>query len=85
MIALVTLMACGAGEPSHNEFTIGMTRSEILGKFGKPQQTQTLTKKGEPIWGPIEDYWPEVPMGATVEIWSYNSRMIAEGKSGTSE
>ncbi len=83
IIVLVSLMACGAGEPSHNEFTIGMTRSEILNKFGKPQQT--LTKTGEPIWGPIEDYWREVPMGATVAIWSYDSRMIAEGRSGTSE
>jgi len=85
LIALVTLMACGPHEPSHSEFKTGMTRSEILSKFGKPQQTQTLTKTGEPIWGPIEDYWPRVPIGATVEIWSYDSHMIPEHDGDTSE
>lgn len=71
----VILMACEPGVPSHRDFLIGMTRAEILDKFGEPTQTQTLIKTGEPIWGPIEEYWPQVPAGATVEIWSYDSRI----------
>lgn len=85
LIALLTLIACGSREPNHNEFTIGMSRSEILDKFGEPQQTQTLMKSAEPIWGSIEDYWTQVPMGATVEIWSYDSRMIIRDNGSTSE
>ena len=84
-IALLALIACGPRAPNHSEFAIGMSRSEILDKFGEPQQTQTLTKTSEPIWGPIEDYWSQVPMGATVEIWAYESRMITREKGGTSE
>ena len=71
--------------PNHNEFAIGMSRPEILDTFGEPQQTQTLKKTSEPIWGPIEEYWSQVPMGATVEIWSYHSRMITEGSGVASE
>ena len=85
LIALLALIACGPREPSHSEFTIGMSRSELRDKFGEPQQTQTLTKTSEPIWGPIEDYWSQVPLGATVEIWSYDSRMINKGSGSTSE
>jgi len=79
LIALITLVACGPTEPDHSEFAIGMSRPEIREKFGQPQQTQTLTKTTEPVWGPIEAYWSQVPMGATVEIWSYDSRMITNG------
>lgn len=85
LIVLVTLIACGPRAPSHSEFAIGVSRSEILNKFGEPQQTQTLKKTSEPIWGPIEDYWSRVPMGASVEIWSYDSRMITREKGSTSE
>jgi hypothetical protein len=85
LIALVALIACGAREPDHSEFAIGMTRSAIRDKFGEPQQTQKLTKTREAIWGPIEDYWSQVPIGATVEIWSYDSRMIDKGNGSTSE
>ena len=85
LIALVALTACLPGKPNHSEFAIGMSRSAILKKFGPPQQTQTLKKTGEPIWGPIEEYWSQVPMGATVEIWSYHSRMITEGSGVASE
>ena len=85
LISLVTLIACGPHVPNHSEFAIGMSQSEILDKFGEPQQTQTLTKSGEPIWGAIEEYWSQVPMNATVEIWSYNSDMITKQNGGTSE
>jgi len=85
LLASVILMACEPSPPSHSEFTIGMTRSEILSKFGKPQQTQTMRKTTQPIWGPIEDYWPKVATGATIEIWSYDSRMTTTDDGNTSK
>ncbi len=57
----------------HAEFRIGMHRSELLARFGPPDSRQTLLKTSAPIWGPIEDFWPRVPDGARVEIWSYAS------------
>jgi len=85
LTAVVILAACGPREPGHSEFSVGMTRSEVLHRFGQPQQTQTLTKSGESIWGPIEEYWSQVPMGARVEIWSYDSHMDSMHDGGTSE
>jgi hypothetical protein len=85
LIALVFLVACGPRERDHSEFSIGMTRSGILGTFGQPQQTQMLTKTGEPIWGPIEKFWSQVPMGARVEIWSYASHLNSKDDGGTPE
>ena len=82
-VVTVVLTACGSRPPQHSEFTIGMSRSEILEKFGDPQRRQSLTKSGEAIWGAIEEFWPHVPQGARVEIWGYESRMVL--KDGASE
>lgn len=75
-VVLVVLIACGARPPQHSEFTIGMSRSELLERFGDPQRTQSRTKSGEGIWGAIEEFWPRVPKGASVEIWTYESRIV---------
>jgi hypothetical protein len=80
LVTVIALVACGPHLPRHSEFTVGMSRSEILGKYGKPQRTQTVSKTGDHIWGPIEDIWPRVPHGATVDIWSYDSRLISRGE-----
>ncbi len=74
IISLIYL-ACSEPVPEHSQFFIGMTRNEVLGRFGKPKRSQVLTKYGNHIWGPIEDYWHKVPMGAKVEIWAYDSEM----------
>ena len=39
-----------------------------------------LTKSTEHIWGPIEEFWPQVPYGASVEIWSYDSLWKSHSK-----
>ena len=85
LVASVVLMACDPCAPSHDAFTIGMSRSEILSKFGEPQQMQTLTKVNEPIWGPVEDIWSQVETGATIEIWSYDSCRTSAGNGRLSE
>ena len=61
-----------------------MSRPEVLEKFGQPQQIQSLKKTSEPIWGPIEEYWSQVPMDATVEIWSYDSLLTDNGNGSAS-
>ena len=62
-----------------------MTRAEISAQFGEPDRTQLFRKSGNAIWGPIEDFWPNVPTGATVEIWAFRSRLTMESPEGRSE
>jgi len=59
-----------------------MTRDEVLEKFGKPERSQVMTKSGEAIWGPIEEYWAEIPLGAKVEIWGFKSEITMEAPEG---
>ena len=76
---LLLLAGCAPQLPGHGEFTVGMERAEVLDLFGEPQSKRSLTKTGDNIWGPIEDFWPRVPIGARVEIWSYDSLMKVDG------
>lgn len=80
------VLGCGAqdGTRDHSAFEVGMDRSAVLVNFGPPDQQQTLFKQSNAIWGPIEDFWSEVPSGAKVEIWSYASRTrLVEGSAET--
>jgi hypothetical protein len=50
---------------------IGESRSELTARLGEPAERSELVKRDEGIFGPIEAFWGEVPLGATVEIWVY--------------
>ena len=56
------------------DFRVGATRAEILEAFGTPRQKQSFHKTGDAIWGPIEEFWPQVPDNGTVEVWAYNAQ-----------
>jgi hypothetical protein len=60
--------------PETSDFRPGMARSRIVQQFGPPATRQTFHKSSEAIWGPIEDFWSRVPVGSTVEVWSYRVR-----------
>ena len=83
VVCIAAWVACSPAEPRHGEFAVGMSRTEISSRYGKPDRTQVLTKSDESIWGPIESFWPEVPMGAKVEMWSFQS--TNEGQRGQTE
>lgn len=72
-VMLLMLTSCSEtpDKPAAAEFRVGATRLEILQAFGPPAQEQLLHKSSNPIWGPIEDFWPQVPIGSKVQIWSY--------------
>ena len=82
-LSLVLLAACGAEAPRHSDFRLGTTRDQLTATFGTPTRTQSLINQGQPIWGPIEDYWHQVPVGSSVEIWAYHSTVIMEGADTT--
>ena len=59
--------------PHHAEFTVGMTRADVIERFGEPERKQMIRRTREPTWGAIETFWNEVPLGSVVEIWSYST------------
>lgn len=75
-VALLVGLACSDRPdpprgPSPSDFHIGATREEIRGTFGEPSREQSFSKTGEAIWGPIEEFWSQVPLNSTVELWAY--------------
>jgi hypothetical protein len=82
-LAVGVELSCGLELPHHEDFAVGMSRDDIRARFGEPARTQELAKSDERIWGPIEDFWPEVPVGATVEIWGFRSTMSVESDRGS--
>ncbi len=78
ILFLLALVAWGCRTspplPVYADFRVGMERLELKRTFGEPLQVTTFRKTGDAIWGAIEDYWPTVPAGSTVEVWSYASR-----------
>jgi hypothetical protein len=84
VVCLAAGLSCGPELPRHHDFTVGMSREDVRARFGEPGRTQQLTKSDERIWGPIEDFWARVPVGATVEIWAFPSMMSLESPEGSS-
>ena len=66
------LLACDTA-PRHDEFSVGMERGVVQGRFGEPLRSREMHKTGDGVWGPIEGFWSRAPMGSTVEIWSYRT------------
>ena len=50
---------------------IGETRSSITARLGEPAERMSWTKHDKTIFGPIESFWAEVPLDATIEIWRF--------------
>jgi hypothetical protein len=69
-VALLVGLAC-SNTPQPSDFRVGATRDEVLESFGAPSRKQSFVKRDDAIWGPIEDFWPRVPPGSTVEVWAY--------------
>lgn len=70
ILALSFVPGC-SNYPGPGDFNVGATRQEVLESFGAPSSRQTFTKQDGAIWGPIEDFWMQVPLKSTVEVWSY--------------
>ena len=85
VLFVATCLSCGSELPHHEEFALGMSRDDVLARFGEPDRTQHFAKSDNAIWGAIEDFWPEVPLGATVEILAFQSTMDVESPEGSSE
>ncbi len=79
LFAIVALISACDDLPNPDDFAAGMTRQELISSFGEPLERQALIKAAQPVFGPIETFWSDLPLGTIVEIWHYS----AEG--GTAE
>ena len=52
-----------------------MSRAYVLDHFGRSIRRQELVKSVNTIWGPIEEFWSQIPVGAKVEIWAFQTIM----------
>ena len=75
-LVLIAIAACSPriDQPEASAFRVGAARSEILTTFGKPAREASYLKSDDSIWGAIEEFWSRVPLGSTVEVWSYPVR-----------
>ncbi len=73
VITLALVLGC-ASLPDAAQFPPGLSRTQLLERFGPPAHRKSFHKTGEGIWGPIESFWSRVPRGSTVEIWTYPVR-----------
>ncbi len=58
-------------ELPHQLAKAGQTKKQVEKLLGKPYKHDTFEKSNEQVWGPEEDFWYEIPMGTTLEVWSY--------------
>ncbi len=70
-ILMVLVAACQSSTSPPSELRVGMSKAEVLELLGQPGVRGTLVKQTESIWGPQEEWWDQVEMGASLETWSY--------------
>ena len=51
----------------------GQEKDEITKNLGTPTEIKQTEKASEHIWGPEEEFWSEIPVGAKLEVWRYKT------------
>ena len=71
LILMVLVVACQSSTRPPSELRVGLSKAEVLELLGQPGVRGTLVKQTESIFGPQEEWWDQVEMGASLETWSY--------------
>ena len=77
ILCILSVSTC-TSQPSQSDFEVGVSKQELVTKFGDPIRIRTMVKSGH-INGPIENLWYTLEDGTEIEIWHY------EVKEGTVE
>lgn len=73
VILAAGLVACSVSrEPIHLRIEVGQTKQEIIDAVGEPDSKENIFKNVEYIFGPEEEFWDKIPMGAELEVWGYD-------------
>ncbi len=71
-VLLTFLLAAGRAEAQQpGDLVIGSSKALIVAVVGEPDERETLVKGVQPIWGPEEAFWHEIPDGIRLERWIY--------------
>lgn len=70
-VSLWFFSACSLKSQPHVKIESGQTRQTIIRLIGNPQEKRMATKRSKNVWGPEEEFWDRIPMGAHLEIWQY--------------
>ena len=70
---LIALLLCGCGsrDAAWESVAAGQSKEEVLAVLGEPDREETMFKRGEPVFGPPEEFWHELESGDALEIWTY--------------
>ena len=49
----------------------GQSKQTVREKLGPPDMIISSVKSNKYIWGPEEEFWDKIPMGAKMEVWRY--------------
>lgn len=72
LILATFLVACSENRQAIDQLVeIGQEKQEIIKVIGEPAEKEIITKQNESIWGSEEEFWSEIPMGTSLEVWSY--------------
>ena len=76
VFVVVSLGACRA-QFTFPHVEVGTSKADVISQLGDPDETRTIFKQTEFVWGPEEDWWDTLKMGDSIEIWTYQ---YPEGK-----
>jgi len=71
LLFVLCLTSCKEREEALAHIETEATKEEILSIVGQPDEQETITKHEEAIWGPEEEFWHKIPLGAKLERWIY--------------
>lgn len=72
ILAIFLLCACQPPANAFEQVAPGQERQQVLALLGPPDETHLLVKQSLSIWGPEEEWWDQVDMGAQFLIWTYH-------------
>lgn len=50
---------------------VGQANQTVRERLGPPETIINSVKSNKFIWGPEEEFWDKIPMGAKMEVWKY--------------
>ncbi|OGW31257.1 MAG: hypothetical protein A2X59_08585 [Nitrospirae bacterium GWC2_42_7] len=58
-------------EQIRTKIKIGQSKQTVREMLGPPDKIIDSGKSNKYIWGPEEEFWDKIPMGAKMEVWRY--------------
>ncbi|GEM_PF-1045436 len=78
VLVLLTSLTLSCANPGIKQLNcIGLNKTEIIKRFGEPDDIQYEKKTSLYLHGPMEAFWDEIQLGESIEIWIFS---VPEGE-----